>query len=163
MWGCCAFQSSVGFSCCRVLMISFLFTTTRKSFGACRTLCPTFLRVFHHLSPRSDWIQFAAGRSSTERNGQRNRNTKFECIAHLDCAVIARIAVVSSYETYAAKCPVERLSPLLYTSLHFFPFSINSTPVRTTPMAAPVCIVSLPPPLSLYSMSARPDIQVTMT
>lgn len=34
MWGCGAFQNSVGLSCCRVLMISFLFTITRR--GRCR-------------------------------------------------------------------------------------------------------------------------------
>jgi hypothetical protein len=47
--------------------------------------------------------------------------------------------------------------------VYFFPVSKSSTPVLTMPIAAPVWIASLPPPLNRYSMSANPDIQVTMT
>jgi len=47
-------------------------------------------------------------------------------------------------------------------SLHF-PFPSSSTPVLTIPIVAPVCMASFPPPLSRYSISANPDIHVTIT
>lgn len=47
--------------------------------------------------------------------------------------------------------------------LFMSPQPMSSTPFLTTPTIAPVCKDSLPPPLSLYSISARPSNHVTIT